>query len=40
LRIQSTVKPSGASAVQKSDNWYELTLEPGRSYTINYRAVK
>lgn len=42
LRLQSTVKPTCAQTVaeSKGGNTYELTLQPGKTYVVNYRAVK
>jgi alpha-L-rhamnosidase len=41
LRFKSKSKPSvkGARVAAKGNNLYELTLAPGKQYTVTYKAM-
>jgi alpha-L-rhamnosidase len=39
LRFQSKVKPAcKGETIERKNNWYELTLQPHKSYTVTYAA--
>jgi hypothetical protein len=42
LRFQSTVKPESKTGTveSKGGDWYELTMQPYKTYIVNYQSVK
>ncbi len=39
LVLKSKTKPTGTTAVEKGNNVYEITIEPGKGYIISYEVL-